>query len=443
MTIRYCPFLTMLSLWVGGVWLSPDLVFALEEPAIEESSQNETLFLSFPVTESSTGSETIATERILFSPLSVSQAISTEVEAPGEWAATTPPIDFAELTLIVLPKFDRLMAVLSDPSEAELASLPLDATISTSATDLQGAPHELSLPTIQFLSLPELSQATDETEAPTEVPADGDTPTAPEASPESGGGNLAQQAQNPIANLISIPFQHNVNFNVGPFDQTQYVLNVQPVIPVELSDDWLLVSRIITPLILQPTVDMDTVETNGTVTPVLEPGGSIFGLGDINPSFFFVPQTESNITWGIGPVFLLPTATDDVLGTDRWSAGPTGVVVVTSGNWLYGVLANQIWSFAGDEDRPEVSQFFVQPFVNYSLPQGWTIGSAPSITANWNADDDNKWTVPVGLTVSKLVVLGQQPLQLTLGGFYNVVRPDNGADWTLRFQTTLLFPTGG
>jgi hypothetical protein len=120
-----------------------------------------------------------------------------------------------------------------------------------------------------------------------------------------------------------------------------------------------------------------------------------------------------------------------------------GVVVMTSGNWLYGVLANQIWSFVGDEDRPEVSQFFVQPFVNFSLPQGWTIGSAPSITANWNADEGDQWTVPVGLTVSKLVVFGQQPVQLTLGGFYNVVRPDNGADWTLRFQTTLLFPTGG
>lgn len=399
---------------MGAVWLSPSLVFALEESAVEEASQ-------------------------------VSKAISTKVKAePGEWAVATPPIDFAEPTLIVLPE-DRSMAASSKPqsAEAELAP-PLDATISTSATDLQGAPYELSLPATQFLSLPELAQAADETEAP----AEGDTLTAPEltapeASLESGGSNLSQQAQNPIANLISIPFQHNVNFNVGPFDQTQYVLNVQPVIPVELSEDWLLVSRVITPLILQPTVDVDTVETNGMVTPVLEPGGSIFGLGDINPSFFFVPQTESNITWGIGPVFQLPTATDDLLGTGRWSAGPTGVVVVTSGNWLYGVLANQIWSFAGDEDRPEVSQFFVQPFVNYSLPQGWTIGSAPSITANWNADDDNKWTVPVGPTVSKLVVLGRQPVQLTLGGFYNVVRPDNGADWTLRFQTTLLFPTRG
>ncbi|PSB22794.1 neuromedin U [filamentous cyanobacterium CCP1] len=332
---------------------------------------------------------------------------------------------------MVLPELAQIITPSEEPA-SEPQPAPLDSAISTAAADLKGESDQLSRSHTPGDFLPVIQVAQSEPDV---------TPAEP-APAEAGVGNLAQQAQNPIANLISIPLQHNVNFNVGSFDQTQYVLNVQPVIPIELSDDLLLISRIVTPLILQPTVDVDTVETNGVVTPVLESGGSVFGLGDINPSFFFVPQTDSNITWGIGPVFSFPTATNDVLGTGRWSAGPTGVAVVRSGNWQYGVLANQLWSFAGDEDRPEVSQFLLQPFVSYSLPQGWTISSAPTITANWNAENEDKWTVPVGLTVSKLVVFGRQPVQFALGGFYNVVRPDAGADWTLRFQTTLLFPGG-
>jgi hypothetical protein len=113
---------------------------------------------------------------------------------------------------------------------------------------------------------------------------------------------------------------------------------------------------------------------------------------------------------------------------------------LTRGNWLIGVLANQIWSFAGDSERQEVSQFLMQPFVNYSLPDGWTIGSAPTITANWNADEDDKWTVPVGLSLSKLFTIGTQPATLALGGFYNVESPTFGPDWMLRLQFTLLYP---
>jgi hypothetical protein len=359
---------------------------------------------------------------------------------PSEWVHFNPAaIEYSIApTPTVLPELAQSMAISEQPELLEPQPASLDSPISTAAADLTWDADQLSRsysPTdlLPAILLPNIEVAQSEPDA---------TPAEPEPA-EAEGGNLAQQAQNPIANLISIPLQHNVNFNVGPLDQTQYVLNIQPVIPIELNDDLLLVSRIITPLILQPTVNVDTVETNGAVAPVLEQGSSVFGLGDITPSFFFVPQTDSNITWGVGPIFSLPTATDDVLGTDRWSAGPTGVVVITSGNWLYGVLANQLWSFAGNEDRPEVSQFLVQPFVNYNLPQGWTLSSAPAITANWNAAEDDKWTVPVGLTVSKLVVFGRQPVQLTFGGFYNVIRPNAGADWTLRFQTTLLFPTGG
>lgn len=351
-----------------------------------------------------------------------------------EWS----DLPLSDLSLKASPALDQLVLLsstkTSEATSSDLAEspepvtpLPLDHQVSTAAADLVGTPDVLTPVNILHLSLPaaELAQADDA------------TPEAETAQASGGGSGLAQQAQNPIANLISVPFQFNANFNVGPFDQTQYLLNIQPVVPVALSDDLLLVSRFIIPVISQPTVEISS-------TGQLEPGSSEFGLGDINPSFFFVPQTGSNITWGVGPAFLLPTATNEVLGTDRWSAGPTGVVVITNGPWLYGLLVGQLWSFAGNEDRPEVSLFSAQPFLNYSFPGGWTIGSAPVITSNWNAaEEEDKWTVPVGLTVSKLTVFGRQPVQFTLGGFYNVVRPNAAADWTLRFATTLLFPTGG
>lgn len=207
------------------------------------------------------------------------------------------------------------------------------------------------------------------------------------------------------------------------------------MIPVPLSKDLLLVTRTIVPLVSQPTAGIDPT------TQELRPGNPTFGLGDINPQFFFVPKTGSNLTWGVGPTFLLPTATNDVLGTGKWGAGPNGVVVWTKGKWLVGALVNQIWSFAGDGDRSDVSQFLVQPFVNYSLPDGWTIGTSPSITANWNAAAEDKWTVPLGASVSKLLAISNQPVSVALAGYYNVERPTSGPDWTLRFTFTLLFPT--
>lgn len=310
-------------------------------------------------------------------------------------------------------------------------TIPEKDSFSTQASDLQ-----VDNSKVFFTPVERLTQLTEPTE-PVEA-QDAQVPSESSETATAGASDLAQQAQNPIANLISLPLQNNFNFGVGPFKEMQYLLNFQPVIPTPLSEDWLLVNRIITPILVQPTVDIDT--TTGT----LEKGGSEFGLGDINPSFFFVPRTDSNVTWGVGPVFLLPTATDKVLGTERWGIGPTAVVVITSGKWLVGTLANQIWSFAGNEERSEVSQFLVQPFINYSLTNTWTVSFAPTITANWNAvDRDDVWTVPLGLTVSKLVQLGgKQPATFAFGGFYNVARPEFSPEWSLRFQFTLLYPVG-
>lgn len=239
--------------------------------------------------------------------------------------------------------------------------------------------------------------------------------------------NLAAEAQNPIANLISVPFQNNTNFGVGQYDRTQNIFNIQPVVPVSLNEDWLVVTRTIVPIVYQPA----TGPANSS---------SHFGLGDITPQFFFVPKTKGHLTWGVGPVFLLPTATDDSLGTGKWGIGPTGVVVWSKDRWVIGALANNIWSVAGDSDRRDVNQLLVQPFVNYNLDNGWYILSAPIITANWQANSGNQWLVPIGGGVGKLFNIGKQPINASLQAYLNAEKPKHGPEWTARFQFQLLFP---
>jgi hypothetical protein len=237
---------------------------------------------------------------------------------------------------------------------------------------------------------------------------------------------LAKAAQNPVADLISLPLQNNTNFGVGPGDDVQNVLNIQPVMPVELSENWNLITRTIAPVIYQPE---------------LVPGyGSEFGLGDINTTLFLSPAKPGKIIWGVGPVFSFPTASDRVLGTDKWSAGPSAVVLTIRGPWVVGALANNLWSYAGDDDRKDVNQFLLQYFINYNLPKGWYISSAPIITANWKADSGNKWTVPFGGGIGKIFRIGKQPVNAQVQAFYNAVKPDNGPDWTLRLQLQFLFP---
>jgi hypothetical protein len=238
-------------------------------------------------------------------------------------------------------------------------------------------------------------------------------------------GALAKQAQNPIASLISLPFQSNTNFGVGPNDATQEVLNIQPVVPFKLSNDWNLITRTILPVIYQPGI----------------PGlfDDTFGLGDLNPTLFFSP-TGFGLTWGIGPTFLLPTATSDFLGSGKWGAGPAAVVVDTTGPWVFGALVSNVWSFAGDSQRMDVNQFLLQPFVNYNLANGWYLTSSPVITANWEAPSDQRWTVPIGGGFGKIFRIGSQPMNASLQGYGYAVTPDSGPDWTIRFQIQLLFP---
>jgi hypothetical protein len=246
------------------------------------------------------------------------------------------------------------------------------------------------------------------------------------AAQPASEGDLAKKTQNPVSDLISVPFESNFNFGVGPNDDLQYILNVQPVMPFRLSEDWNLITRTIIPLIDQPE---------------LGPGvGDVFGLGDIQLSQFLSPAKSGALIWGIGPIFQFPTATDDALGSDKWSAGPTAAALTIRGPWVAGALVNHLWSFAGDDDRADVNQTLIQPIVNYNLPGGWFLSSVPYITANWEKDGDDRWTVPIGIGVGKVHRFGTQPVSLQLTPYYNVVRPDDAAEWTLQFRINLLFP---
>jgi hypothetical protein len=245
-------------------------------------------------------------------------------------------------------------------------------------------------------------------------------------APKLKAEDLAKKTQNPISDLISLPFQDNLSFGLGPEDREQNVLNIQPVIPLNLSEDWLLITRTIVPLIYQPDV---TSKDSGK-----------FGLGDINLSLFFSPQMEGKLIVGAGPVLVFPSATDESLGTEKWSAGPTAVVVYMTGPVVLGVLVNNVWSYAGDSDRDSVNQMLLQYFANYNLPGGWYLSSAPIMTANWKADSDNRWTVPVGGGVGKILRIGKLPINVGVQGFWNAIKPDIGPDWSLRFQIQFLFP---
>jgi hypothetical protein len=253
-----------------------------------------------------------------------------------------------------------------------------------------------------------------------------DEPSASATAPADGGDesseDLVKKLQNPVANLISIPLQYNADFGIGSNNATKSTLNIQPVIPITLNANWNLITRTIVPVIYQDSI------ANGI--------SSTFGLGDTVQSFFLSP-TQSSVIWGVGPVFLWPTATNDMLGSGKYGAGPTAVVLKQTSGWTFGMLANHIWSYAGAGDRASVNATFLQPFVSYMLPTYTTFGLNTESTYNWSA---NQWTVPLNLTVSQLLKIHGLPVQFTLGGRYYAERPAGGPNWGLRFVITLLFP---
>jgi len=252
---------------------------------------------------------------------------------------------------------------------------------------------------------------------------------------------LRNAAQNPVASLISVPIQDNFNFNNSPGDRTQNVLNIQPVIPLSLSKNWNLIVRWITPIIYQP---LPIPQASGPPTQ----STGVYGLGDMNPSFFVVPK-KSKIIWGIGPTFVLPTATNTTfLGQGKFSMGPSVVVLVQPKHWTIGALANNVWSVAGHADfnpdgtvnKPPVNQFLLQWFVNYNMKKGWYLTTSPIVTANWRVTGDERWTVPFGGGVGRIMKLGFQPVNITAQLYGNAVHPPGTSPWGLRLQFVLLFP---
>ena len=235
--------------------------------------------------------------------------------------------------------------------------------------------------------------------------------------------NLSQQAANPLADLMSFPFQNNLNLNQGEFNRNTNVLNIQPVFPLA---DGRIITRTIFPIVRIPDYSN-------------EEGKLASGLSDIVFTAFYAPAGQP-FTWGVGPVLELPTG-GELKGTRKWSAGPSVVALVQPGPWTFGVLANNVWSFAGDEDRSEVNRMLLNLFVVLQLGGGWYVNSAPILTADWTAESDDRWTVPVGAGGGKLVLLGGKlPLNLQTQVYYNVVRPGFGPEWQWRVQAVILLP---
>ena len=249
----------------------------------------------------------------------------------------------------------------------------------------------------------------------------------PQAKAQDSEEQLARQLSNPISSLVSVPLQLNYNSDIGPVDDgRQWVLNVQPVVPFSLNEDWNLISRTIVPVVYQ--------------NDIFPGAGSQSGLGDTVQSLFFSPAapTASGLIWGVGPALLLPTGTNDLLTADKWGIGPTGVVLRQRGQWTVGVLANHIWSFAGNNQRQDINTTFVQPFVSFTTPTAWTYSLQTEASYDW---EGSNWQVPLRVSATKVTRVGTQLVSFGGGLSYWLESPDRGPQGVgFRLIATLLFP---
>jgi hypothetical protein len=245
------------------------------------------------------------------------------------------------------------------------------------------------------------------------------------APPPPDASDLAKETQNPVSSVVSIPFQFNFNTGGGYGDKTGFNLNVQPVMPFKVSANWNLIARTIVPILSLPLGD-----------------GRTSGVGDIQEQIFFSPAKPGRFIWGLGPIFSLPTATVDAARTGAWAAGPNALILKMAGPYVFGALMNQAWTFSDDGGDPEVNQFLIQPFLNFNFGKGWAIATGPSITANWDAPDGEKWTVPLGLGITHTVVFAKRPMTIGFQFYHNVERPTGAAANQIRLILTLIYPGG-
>jgi len=237
---------------------------------------------------------------------------------------------------------------------------------------------------------------------------------------------LAKKLQNPIASLISVPIQGNFDFGYGPNDGSRMLINIQPVIPVSISEDWNLINRIILPVISQ--------------TDIYGPSGNQFGLGDVTLSGFFSPKapTSGGLIWGVGPVLSIPTATDKLLGSEKFGLGPTAIALKQVGKITIGLLVNHVWSISGSNDRADLNNSFFQPFLAKNFPGGYAVSLNTELSQNWDADTT---TGTINIGGSKVIAMGKQRAQIAAGPRIPYGN-GNSSDWGFRAQFTLLFPTG-
>ncbi len=248
------------------------------------------------------------------------------------------------------------------------------------------------------------------------------------ARAEPSAEDLAKVTQNPVGNLISVPFQNNTNLNFGPEKGTQNILNIQPVIPITVDKDWNIITRTIMPLIWMPSLGPDTPAKSG--------------IGDIQFSALLSPASPGELIWGLGAIAQLPTNSSDELGNKNWGLGPTAVVLhLAQGDpWVYGVLVNNVWSLTSSQQGGSYNNGLVQVFLNYNFPEGLYLTSSPILTVDWKADSSQRWTIPLGGGVGKIFRVGKLPVNTQISAYYNVVKPDFGANWQIRAQVQLLFP---
>ena len=236
---------------------------------------------------------------------------------------------------------------------------------------------------------------------------------------------LAKQTQNPVGDLVSVPLQFNFNTGGDLEERTLFNLNLQPVIPFSVTSSWKLILRTIVPINSFPAAD----------------AGRSSGVGDVQAQAFFTAARPGPVVWGIGPVFSLPTATTGPAETGTWAGGIGGVIVKNAGPWVLGSLVSQLWPIADAGDRPRTDLLTIQPFVNYNLGDGWALSLSPVMTANWDADSGEQWTVPLGFGVTRTTVFNGRPMNLGVQYYYNVEHPQGGPGQQLRFVVALLYPS--
>ena len=245
------------------------------------------------------------------------------------------------------------------------------------------------------------------------------------ASAKDKAEELAKESQNPVANLISVPFQWNMGFGVGPFNAYQRTLNIQPVIPISVTKDWNIITRTILPVESWPAIRSDTY---------------VAGIGDTTFTAFLSPAKSGKFVWGIGPAFLFPTASSSELGSGQWGLGPSIVGLYMGKHIVAGALFNNIWSYAGWGAR-EVNAMTLQPFFNYNFPGGWYLTTSPIITADWTASSRNIWTVPLGGGFGKIIHFN--PAMANSGrGIFHGDAPGTVGDVAMCSTATVRFSDG-